>query len=183
MIQLRYTTGSPWVFEMIDPKKRGYKAAYEKVLDSYTYYLECNWRHLLAYLLGDDEMKRFVADGREKKPSRYVMSWLFKVKLNGAKHQDFTIFLTDSASDMLGGMLYTDISNGSIRTSIYKALGEFLERKVKNTVPVEYELTCRYYNYGVAKREKDSNNLWDYAREDSGRRTFQSKVEVGDIIV
>lgn len=182
-IQLRYTDGSLWIVELVSPKTRGFKEHYKRVFEYQTAYVRSNWRHLVSFLLGDKEMKKNVLDKSKDMPRKNVISWMFRVQHPGVKHKDLYVVLTDGGSDFRSGMLCGKIGSMPIWKSITESVDVFLREKIDKVKPVEYEMTTRYYSYGVAKRESKGNSLWCFTKEAEGRKNFQEEVSVDEILV
>ena len=182
-IQLRYTDGSLWTVELVSPKMKGFKEHYNSVFDYQKAYVRSNWRHLVSYFLGDNEMKKNVLNKSKDTPRKNVMSWMFRIQHPGVKHKDIYVVLTDVASDFRAGMLCGKIGSMSIWKSITESVDVFLREKIDKVEPVEYEMSTRYYTYGVAKRESKDNKLWCFIKEGDRRKNFQEEVLVGEILV
>jgi len=182
-IQLRYTDGSLWNVELVNPKTKGFKEHYNRVLDYQKSYVRSNWRHLLSYFLGDKEMKKNVLDKSKDALRKNVISWMFRIQHPGVEHRDIYVVLTDVASDFRSGMLCGKISSTTIWKSITESVDAFLREKIDKVEPVEYEMITRYYSCGVAKRESKDNELWCYTKEEDRRRHFGEAVSVDEILV
>jgi hypothetical protein len=184
MIQLRYTNGSPWDFELVDPKRKDYNKLFEDASEHRLAYLKCDWRHILSYLLGDEEMQKFVRDKSEARLRRNVMSWMFKVLYSGAKHKPMYMILTDAGSDLRNGRISAVIDSDGVWNSIVTGFDRYLKRKVSENEPAEFEMSSRYYSHGVAKRETRHNELWSFTREHgSSRRVFEDTIKIESILI
>jgi hypothetical protein len=165
----------------MDPKRKDFDIKYSNAFDGKTAYMKCDWRNLLAYLMGDSEMKETIVDNSEKVIRYNVVSWLFKATYNGVKHKDLYVLLTDGGSDLRSGRLCGDILNNNIWASIVAGMDVYLKEKVRVNEPQEFEIRGRYLFSGVGKRESRSNELWCYSREEERRKQFDSIVHIGTI--
>ena len=181
-IQLRYTSGSPWVVELVNPKSKKFKKHYNGAFEYQSVYVRSNWRHLLSYFLGDKEMIKNALNNSKSTPRKNVLSWMFKIQHPGVEHKDLYVVLTDTASDYSSGVLCGKVGSASIWKSIVASVDAFLREKVDKVEPVEYELFSRYYAFGVAKRESKGNKLWCFTKEDGGRRNFRYEVKINEIL-
>ena len=153
---------------------------YSDVFGALEKYIKCDWRHLVSYLLADNELKDFAYNRSESKLGSNALSWMFEARYVGVKHKPIYLVITDSKRDIRSGcLMFSSFVNTKILNSLIFSFDTYLKKKVQENKPIEYEIAFKYGCIGVGARESRENELWAYSREHKRRRYFESVV--GDI--
>lgn len=181
-IRLKYTNGASWTFKPVSPRRRSYEDLIEETYQYRVTGLLCNWLTLISYMLSDSELKKSMKDRSSSKPRRRTMTWLFEATYRGMKHRKIYVLLTDDGGDNRYGMMCCNIGNTKIWNSLRDTFDVYLRDKIEGKKPTEFTISFKYVDRGVATRESRDGELWTFYQERGSRKSFESKLELKDIL-